>query len=161
MHKSSHFWMLWLIACMWKITWSYDKGILMPLVIVMNHTHHFPLERHAKIMLLDPNTCSVYIRGLRPTFFCTSVESVAKIWLFHCGKSNLSLRKSKQKAVITCGTIYCLPHHERRVYFHLFNLPVFFLSSHKYCWGAHWEIRVKEPRTYFLGVPVWWLTHPW
>lgn len=51
--------------------------MLMLLVIVMNHTHHFPLERQAKIMLLDPNTFSVYIRLLGPTF---SVHLV-KAWL--------------------------------------------------------------------------------
>ena len=111
--------MLWLIACMWKITWSYDKGILMPLVIVRNRTHHFPLERHAKIMLLEPNTSSVYIRWLRPTFFCTSVESVAEIWVFHCGKSNMS-RESPKRALTVCGTKHCLPCHERRVYLYLF-----------------------------------------
>lgn len=105
---------------------SDDKGILMPLVIVMNHTHHFPLERQAKITLLDPNTSSVYIRLLGPTFFCTSAESMAEIWMFHCGKSNVSL-KSKQRVMI-CGTKYCMSCHKRSVYFHLFLQSIFLLS---------------------------------
>lgn len=88
----------------------------MPLVIVINHAHHIPLERQAKIMLLDPNASSVYIRLLAPTFFCTSVESMAEIWMFHRGKSSMSLRKYKQWGVMICGTEYCMPCHKMRVY---------------------------------------------
>lgn len=149
MHKSSRFQTLWLIACLWKITWSYDKGILMPLVIVMNHTHHFPLERHTKIMLLDPNTSSIYIRWLRPTFFCTSVESVAELLVFHCEKSNMSLRKSKKGSygmwskmlfAMSKNSLYLVVHSVCLVYFCMKrqeHLHTCFLGT------LHLEIRIK------------------
>lgn len=100
----------------------------MSLVIVMNHIHHFPLERHAKIMLLDPNTSSVYIRLLRPAFFSVHL---LKAWL----KSgcvivgNLTCyRESPDKGQLQCGTKYCFPCHKMRAYFHLFVQSIFLLS---------------------------------
>lgn len=40
----------------------------MPLVIVMNHTHHVSFERQAEIVLFGPNASRVYVRLLEPTF---------------------------------------------------------------------------------------------
>lgn len=121
--------MLWLIARMWQITWSYDKGMLRLLVIVIHHTHHIPLERQAKIMLLDPNIPAFMLDYVDQHFFWTSVESMAEIWMFHCGKSSMSLRKYKQRDSWHVWQNTICPVIKRRVCLHLFIQLIFLLLA--------------------------------